>query len=45
MNFYFYGKYINTEADDKEVKRDMYAALPRFRGSDDQYGYESEKQS
>jgi len=40
MKFYFCGKYINTEADDKEVKRDVYAALSCFRGSDDQYEYE-----
>jgi len=40
MKFYFFEKYINIEADDKKVERDMYATLPCFRGSDDQYGYE-----
>ena len=40
MKFYFYEKYINTEADDKEVEWDMYADLSYFRGSNDQYGYE-----
>ena len=40
MKFYFCEKYINTEANDKEVKRDMYAALPCFQDSDNQYGYE-----
>jgi len=40
MKFYFCEQYINTEADDKEVERDMYAALLCFQGSDDQCGYE-----
>ena len=26
--------------DEKEVGRDMYAAIPCFQGSDDHYGYE-----
>jgi len=40
MNFYFCGKYIYTDGDEKEVERDMYAALSYFRDYDDQYGYE-----
>ena len=32
MGFYFCGKYIYTDGDEKEVERDMYAALPYFRG-------------
>ena len=40
MGFYFYGKYIYTYDDEKEVERDMYAALPYFRGSNDHDGYE-----
>ena len=40
MKFYFCGKYINTKTNDKEVERNMYAALSCFQGSDDQYGYE-----
>ena len=40
MNFYFSEKYINTEADDKKVERNMYVTIPYFRGSDNQYGYE-----
>jgi len=30
MGFYFCARYINTDADEMEVKRDMYAALPYF---------------
>ena len=30
MGFYFCDKYIYTDGDEKEVKRDMYAALPYF---------------
>jgi len=40
MKFYFCGRYINTNADDKEVERDMCAAIPYFRGSNDHDGYE-----
>ena len=40
MGFYFCGKYIYTDGDEKEVERDMYAALPYFRGFYDQDGYE-----
>ena len=40
MKIYFCEKYINTEADDKKVERDMYATLTCFQGFDDQYGYE-----
>jgi len=41
MKFYFCGKYINTEADDKEVERGTFAALSCFWGSDDQHEYEN----
>ena len=40
MRFYFCGKYIYTDGDEKEVEKDMYATLSYFRGSNDQYGYE-----
>ena len=40
MKFYFYDKYIYSDGDEEEIKRDMYAALPYFRGSNDQDGYE-----
>ena len=40
MKFYFCGKYIYTDGDEKEVEGDMYAALPYFRGSNDLDGYE-----
>jgi len=40
MEFYFCGKYINTEGDEKQVERDMYAVLSYFRGSNDHDGYE-----
>ena len=40
MEFYFCGKYIYTDSDEKEVERDMYAALLYFRGSNDHDGYE-----
>ena len=31
---------IYTDGDDKKVERDMYAAVPYFPGSCDNYGYE-----
>ena len=34
MGFYFCGRYINTDADDKNVERDMYAVIPYFRVSE-----------
>jgi len=40
MGFYFCGKYIYTDRDEKEVERDMYTAPPYFRGFYDQDGYE-----
>ena len=40
MGFYFCGKCILTDSDEKKVEQDMYAALPCFQGSDDLYGYE-----
>jgi len=41
MKFYFCERYINTDADDKKVERDMYTAILYFRGSNDHYGYEN----
>jgi len=32
--------YIYTDCDDKEVERDMYAAVPYFQGSYNRYRYE-----
>jgi len=43
MSFYFCGRYIYTDGDDKEVERDMYAAIPYIRGSNDHDGYEKWK--
>ena len=44
MRFYFCGSYINTDADDKEVERDMHGAIMYFRGSNDHIlGMRSEK--
>jgi len=40
MNFYFCGRHIHTDGDEKKVKRDIYAALLYFWGSDDYYGDE-----
>jgi len=40
MSFYFCGRYINTDADEKKVERDTYAAIPYFWSSGDHYGYE-----
>jgi len=44
MGFYFCGQYINTDADEKKVERDMFKAVPHFLGSNDRYKYEWEKQ-
>ena len=40
MSFYFCGKYIYIVGNEKEVERDMHAALPYFRDFDDQDGDE-----
>jgi len=40
MDFYFCGKYIYTDCDDKEVERSMFVVVPYFRGAYDCYGYE-----
>ena len=40
MGFYFCGRYINTDCDDKYVERVMFEAVPLFQGFDDHYGYE-----
>ena len=40
MDFYFCSRYINTDVDDKDVERDMYAVISYFRGSNDHIGYE-----
>jgi len=40
MGFYFCGKYICTDGDDKEVERDMYAAISYFWDFNDRCGYE-----
>ena len=40
MRFYFCDRFINTDADEKKVKQDMYAALSYFRGSNDHIEYE-----
>ena len=45
MKFYFCGKYIYTNGHEKDVERDMYAALPYFRDSNDHDGYEKWKKS
>ena len=37
MGFYFCGKYIYTDGDEKEVERDMYAALLYSWGYHDGY--------
>jgi len=39
MGFYFCEKYINTEADEKKVERNIYAALSYFLGSNDFFRY------
>ena len=43
MRFCFCGKYIYTDGDEKEIERDMYAALSYFRSFYDQDGYEKWK--
>ena len=43
MKFYFCEKYINAEADDKKVKRDMYATLHVFEVLMISMGMRSEK--
>ena len=40
MGFYFYGKCIYIYGDEKEVERDIYAALAYFWDFSDQDGYE-----
>jgi len=39
MKFYFCGSYINIDADEKEMERDMYMTIPHFWGSHDRYVY------
>ena len=41
MSFYFYGIYIHTDCDDKEVERAMFKAVSFFRGFNDCYRYEA----
>ena len=43
MKFYFCGRYINTDVEDKKVERDMYATILYFQGSNDPCGYEEWK--
>ena len=40
MGFYFCRSYINIDTYDKEVKWNIYAAIPYFQGSNDHTGYE-----
>ena len=40
MGFYFCGRYIYIDGDEKEVERGMYAAISCFRGSHNRDGYE-----
>ena len=40
MAFYFCGRYINIDADEKEVEQDMFTVVLHFWGSSDRYGYE-----
>jgi len=40
MRFYFCDKYIYTDGDEKEIERDMYAALSYFWSFYHQHGYE-----
>ena len=40
MTFYFCGRYINIDADEREVKQDMFTVAPHFWGSSDRYRYE-----
>ena len=39
MCFYFSGRYINIDANEKEVERDVFTVVPHFLGSNDHYGY------
>ena len=41
MGFYFCGKYMDTDCDDKYVERAMFEAVLLFRGFDDHYRYEA----
>ena len=43
MGFYFCGSYINTDADENEVERDMYTVVSYFWGSHDRYEYKEWK--
>ena len=43
MKFYFCERYINADANDKEVEWDMYAAISYFWSFNDHYGYENWK--
>ena len=43
MSFYFCGRYINTDCDDKYLERAMFEAIPLFRDFDHRYGYEAWK--
>jgi len=45
MKFYFCGRYINTDAEDKEVERDMYATIHTFGVLMIMMGVKSEKSS
>ena len=40
MGFYFCGRYICTESDEKKIERNMYAVISYFQDSNDQHGYE-----
>ena len=40
MGFYFCGKHIYIDGDEKELERDMYVALPYFLNFNDHDGYE-----
>ena len=40
MAFYFCGRYINIDGDEKEVERDMFTIVMHFWSSSDRYGYE-----
>ena len=41
MSFYFYGKYINTDCENKYVERALFEAIPFFWGFNNRYGYEA----
>ena len=40
FSFYFCGRYIYTDGDDKEIEQDMYAAISYFQASNDHARYE-----